>query len=160
MKKTYLQPKRRRRRLLGPFLRSSSYGAISITCAFCSCPVLVVALVVCCRRFGRVVVVVFSVSVLVIVAPPLFRRCVLPVFAVPAVSTPRTAARSGGVLVAIVVFASPFLVLAPLPLSSDIALFCCCPDPSSTPQAGARSGGAVVGVPSWHRLMVNNIDKT
>jgi hypothetical protein len=51
------------------------------------------------------------------------RRCVLPVFAVPAVSTPRTAAHGGGVLVAVVVFASPSLVPAPLPLSSDVALF-------------------------------------
>jgi hypothetical protein len=161
MKKTYLRPKRRRRRLLGPFLRSSSYGAISIACAFCSCPVLVVALIVRRRRhFGRVVVVVFSVSVPVVVAPPLFRRCILPVFAVPAVSTPRTAARGGGVLVAVVVFASPSLVPAPLPLSSDVALFCRCPDPSSTPRTGARSGGIVVGVPSWRRLVVNNIDKT
>jgi hypothetical protein len=125
-KKTYLQPKRRQQSFLGPFLRSSSYGTISIACAFCSCPVLVVALIVHRRRrFGHVVVVVFSVSVSVpvVVAPPLFRHCVLPVFAVPAVSTPRTAARGGGVLVAVVIVASPSLVLAPLPLSSDSPCF-------------------------------------
>ena len=94
-----------------------------------------------------------------LMAPPLFYHCVLSVFAMPAVSTPRTAARGGGVLVAIIVFASPSLVPAPLPLSSDVALFCCCPDPSLTPRAGACSGGIVVGVPSWC-LVVNNIDKT
>ena len=99
------------------------------------------------------------VVVFVVVAPLLFRHCVLPVFAVPVVSTPRTAARGDGVLVAIGIFASPFLVPAPFPLSSDVTPFCCCPDPSSTPQAGACSDGVVVGVPSWRCLVVNNIDK-
>ena len=94
-----------------------------------------------------------------LMAPPLFHCCVLSVFAVPAVSTPQTAAHGSGVLVAVVVFASPSLVPAPLPLLSDVTLFCCCSDPSSTPQAGARSGGIIVGVLSWH-LVVNNMDKT
>jgi hypothetical protein len=157
-------------------LRSSSYGAVSVACAFHSsvlivpaaavlvmschclspspslsscgcCPhrrlvvvlVLVVFLVVGLRPLVPVIVVVVVVCPLVVVvvlsrcfvvvAPLLFRRCVLPAFAVPVVSTPRTAARGGGVLVAVVVFASPSLVPAPLPLSSDVALFCC-PDPS------------------------------
>ena len=91
--------------------------------------------------------------VFVVVAPLLFRRCVLPVFAVPVVSTPRTAARGDGVLVAVGIFASPFLVPAPFPLSSDVTPFCCCPDPSSTPRAGARSNGVIVvcrlGVVWW-----------
>jgi hypothetical protein len=45
-KKTYLWPKRRRRRLLGPFLCSSSYGGVSVACALHFCPVLVIPLVV------------------------------------------------------------------------------------------------------------------
>ena len=181
MKKTYLQPKRRRR-LLGLFLHSSSYNAGSIACAFRSSPVLVVPLVVCRCHFCRVVslsvpvpvpvpipvvdlwwlsssssvfvprspssslslssvpllsVLVSSCPVVfVVVAPLLFRHCVLPVFAVPVVSTPRTAARGDGVLVAVGIFASPFLVPALFPLSLDVAPFCCCPVLHSVPFLG------------------------
>jgi hypothetical protein len=46
-----------------------------------------------------------------------------------------------------------FFVVAPAP-------FLPCQLLVSTPRAAARSGGMGVGVPSWRRLVVNNIDKT
>ena len=46
-----------------------------------------------------------------------------------------------------------FFIVAPSPSSLCQLLI-------STLQAAARSGGMDVGVPSWRRLVVNNIDKT
>ena len=67
-KKTYLWPKRCQRHLLGSFVCSSSYGAVFIACAFLSCPVLIIPLVVSRPHcFGRVVLLSVSASVPVIV---------------------------------------------------------------------------------------------
>jgi hypothetical protein len=43
---------------LGPFLHSLLYGAVSIACTYCSCPVLIIPLIMCCCcHFGHVVVI-------------------------------------------------------------------------------------------------------
>jgi hypothetical protein len=108
-KKTYLWPKRRQRRLLGPFLCSSSYGGVSVTCALHFCPVLVIPLVVRRRCLSPSTSLSSSCGV---VRHHLHRRVFVPspllllFFVVSAslsppcqllVSTPRAGARSGGV---------------------------------------------------------------
>jgi hypothetical protein len=115
-----------------------------------------VTVVVVCPFVVGVGVVLSRPVVFVGVAPSPFRHCGLSPYSLCdlLVSTPRAAARGGGVLVAVVVvFASPSIPVPVVP-------FCRCPDPLSIPRAGARSGGVCVRVLSGHRLVVNNIDRT
>ena len=130
----------RRRRVLG---RASRPVPVVLICrAFIVGLHPPITVVVVCPFVVGVGVVLSRSVVFVVVAPLPFRYCALS----PSspyhflVSTPRAAARGGGVLVAVVlVFASPSIPV-PAIVIGRCPIFCC-PDPLSTPQAGACSGG-------------------
>ena len=159
---------------LGPFLVSSSYGAVSATCAVrsclsaSSCPAAAVLVVWCrCRSPSPSLsspcggcprcpsLSSLSVVVLVVHRCPRcpssscggpHRRCCCRL-------SPRYRCRCHPVPLFLLSWLRFFFVVAPSPSSP-------CQLPVSTPRAAARSGGMGVGVPSWRRLVVNNIDKT
>jgi hypothetical protein len=131
-KETYLWPKRCQH-FLGPFLCSSSYDGVSVACAFCFCPVLIIPLIVhCCHHLGHVVSLFISVCIPVIILWCCLSlscdcfHCHLPhhVF-VPSL------------LLLLLLF---FIVVPSLSLPCQLLI--------STPQAGAFSSGIGVGVPS------------
>ena len=113
---------------LGPFfLCSSLYGAVSIACAFCSCPILIAPLIMCCHHcYGHVVSLAISISVPVILLWWLSSLSVIVLWLSSSSSSPLV---FHPLVPSLSVSVSPcpivFVVVAPL-------LFCCCALPIFT----------------------------